>query len=372
MTLAGWRGALWLALLVGVPSFPLIAQQRIPVAGRVVRAGADSTPAAGVRLVLHRVGRSFQGPIDSAVSDARGRFQLRFTVDTTFLYLLSANYSGIEYFSPPINTNPALPDTALVVLVFDTSATQPVDQVARYLVIRRPAENGSRSVLDLIVLANRGAATRVAGDTLRPAWQGFVPRGIGGIRVGEADLSSDAIVFRGDSIMVFAPIAPGEKQIALEYAVPPGTPLRLRFSQDSVATNVLLQDAGARVEGAEMIATDSQVIEGESFHRWIGAPHAGETITIGFGGSGGTVPGWLLPVMVGVAGAGLLIAVLRLRPRRSVVSLEALTDRLAELEVKYAGREGEVTPEEWQVYQGDRTRLRAELSDRIANRRPVA
>ena len=371
MTPAGWRGAAWLALLLGITSSPLIAQQRIPVAGRVVRAGADSTPAAGVRLVLHRVGRNLQGPIDSVVSDPQGRFQLRFVPDTTVLYLLSANYAGIEYFSPPINTNPALPDTALVVAVFDTSGTQPVDQVARYLVIRRPAENGSRSVLDLIVLANRSSTTRVAGDTVHPSWQGFVPSGIGGIRVGEADLSSDAIVFRGDTIMVFAPIAPGEKQIALEYAIRPGTPLRLRFSQDSIATNVLLQDPGARVEGAEMIATDSQVIEGESFHRWIGAPHAGESITISFGGSAGTVPGWLLPVMVGMAGAGLLVAVLRLRPRRSGVSLEALTDRLAELEVKYAGREGEVGPEEWARYGAERDRLRAELDVHLASRKPA-
>jgi hypothetical protein len=368
---AGRRGAAWLALLFLAGSTSLVAQERIPVAGRVVRPGADSVPVPGVRLVLHRVGRSLQGPLDSVTSDGNGAFRLRFAADTTFLYLLSARYAGIEYFSPPINTNPALPDTALIVSVFDTSSTQQVEQVARYLVIRRVAEDGSRSVLDLLVLGNPGSATRVAADTLRPSWRGFVPSGIGGIRVSEADLSSEAIVFRGDSILVFAPIAPGEKQIALEYAIPPGRPLRLLFSQDSVATNVLVQDGAVRVEGGEMMATDSQVIEGESFHRWVGAPHEGEVMEISFGSPAGSVPRWLLPAMVGLVGAGLLATVFRLRARKSVVPLESLTDRIAELEAKYAGRESEVGPDEWRRYQEERDRLRAELAAHLASRKPA-
>ena len=366
------RRAGWLALLSVIAASTIHAQQSVPVAGRVLRPAADSALVAGARLVLHRVGRGSQGPIDSAVSDARGRFQFRFPADTSFLYLLSASYAGIEYFSAPINTNPALPDTALVVSVFDTSSTQAVDQVARYLVIRRPAENGSRSVLDLIVLANDGSATRLAGDTVHPAWVGTVPAGVGPIRIGEADISADAIVFRGDSIMVFAPIAPGEKQIAMEYAVRPGRPLTLRFSQDSVATNVLVQEPGARVFGAEMMAVDSQVIEGERFDRWVGAPHPGETITVRFDGVKGSLPGWVLPGMVGLVGAGLLVAVLRRKPRRSGASLEVLTDRIAELEAKYGGRETDVSPEEWSRYQEERDRLRAELSALLASRKPVA
>ena len=371
MSRAGSRNAACLALLLALFVAPLIAQQPMSVAGRVVRVGPDTVPAPGVRLVLHRVGRMSQGPMDSVVSDARGRFRLRFTPDTTYLYLLSASYAGIEYFSSPINTNPAIPDTAMVVAVFDTSSTQAVNQVARYLVIRRAAQDGSRSVLDLVVLANRGYTSRLAVDTVVPSWRGFVPRGVGGLRVGEADLSSDAIVFRGDSIMVFAPIAPGEKQIAMEYAIPPGRPLQLLFSEESVATNVLVQDAGARVEGAEMMATDSQVIEGERFFRWVGAPHTGETITVSFGRSGGAVPSWLLPAMVGLMGAGLLLAVFRLRPRKSVSSLESLTDRIAELEAKYAGRERDVGAEEWNRYREERDRLRAELAAHLASRKPA-
>jgi hypothetical protein len=346
---------------------PASAQQRIPVAGRVIRVGADSIPAPNVPLVLHQVGRNAQGPLDSTTSDAQGRFGFRYPADTTSLYLLSARYAGIEYFSPPLNTNPDRPDTAVVVAVFDTSSTQPVVQAARYLVIRRAEADGSRGVLDLIVLENRGQATRLAGDSTRPAWSGPLPRGISGVRVGEADLSADAIEVQGDSLLVFAPIAPGEKQISLEYAIIPGTPLRLRFDQDSVATNVLTQD-GVRVDGSEMVAVDSQVIEGQSFQRWVGAPHAGEEIRIRFAGMESRVPGWLLPAMVGLAGAVLLFAIVKRRPRRAGQKLETLTDRMALLDARYAGREEEVPAEEWQQYQAEREKLRAELAGYIGQR----
>lgn len=362
------RGGWGVALVLAAGTVALPAQQRLTVAGRVVLVGRDTMPAARVPLVLHRVGRSAQGPIDSTISDPQGRFRLSFAGDTTFLYLLSVNYAGIEYFSSPVNTNPALPDTAMVVAVFDTSSTQPVALAARYLVIRRAAEDGSRSVLDLVILENRGFATRLAGDTVNPSWWGLLPRGVSGVRVGEADLSSEAIVIRGDSILVYAPIAPGEKQIALEYALPPGTPIAVGFPQDSVATNVLVQDAGARVDGGEMAQVDSQLIEGERFQRWVGAPHAGEVLRVTFGGTGGAVPGWLLPALVGLAGAGLLVAVFRLRARRTVNPLETLTDRIAELEARYAGRRAQVDEEEWRKYESERDRLRTALAAQLHDR----
>jgi hypothetical protein len=75
--------------------------------------------------------------------------------------------------------------------------------------------------------------------------------------------------------------------------------------------------------------------------------------------------------MVGLVGAGLLVAVFRRRPRKAVVSLEALTDRIAELEAKYGGREADVSPEEWNRYREERDHLRAELAAHLASRKPA-
>lgn len=352
---------------------PATAQRPIVASGRVVKVErTDSVPVAGVRLILHRVGRSQQGPIDSAVSDGAGRFHFRFVPDTTVVFLLSARYAGIEYFSSPVTTNPGLPDTALTVVVSDTSSTEPIMQAARYLVVRRGAEDSSRAVLDLIVLVNRGSLTRVARDTTVPSWAGLIPQGVTSARVGQADVSADAVVLRNDSILLYAPIAPGEKQVSLEYLIPPGGSISLPFPEDSVATNILAQEGSAVVTGGGLVAVDSQDIEGEFFHRWVGAPRPGDVIRVSFGASPGGNSPWILPLLVTLAGAGLVFALFRLRTRGVPIPLDRLTDRIAALEARYAGRKDEVPAEEWAAYQRDRDQLRAQLASHLAARDPSA
>ncbi|MEO8199687.1 MAG: hypothetical protein ABI679_04115 [Gemmatimonadota bacterium] len=366
--------ALFTAGMILCAAAPAVAQRPMVASGRVVKLeGSDSVAVGGVRLVLHRVGRSQQGPIDSTVSGPDGGFQFRFIPDTTVILLLSARFAGIEYFSSPVNSNPGLPDTALVVVVSDTSSTARVSQAARYLVIRRAAEDSSRAVLDLIVVVNKGSVTRISRDTIVPSWAGRIPQGVTGARVGQADVSADAVVLRNDSVLLFAPIAPGEKQISLEYLIPPGASIALPFPEDSVATNVLAQDAAAKVTGGALAAVDSQEIEGEFFHRWVGAPRPGDVVQVTFGGaSSGGVPSWVLPLLVTLAAGGMLFGLSRLRARRVPVSINTLTDRIAQLEARYAGRQEETTPDEWQEYLQDRERLRAELTAHLAARRPSA
>ena len=73
--------------------------------GRVLRpAGEDSVPVPGVRVVLHRVGEAEQGPVDSIASGPDGGFRFTLVRDTSVLYLLSARYHGIEYFSSVLTT----------------------------------------------------------------------------------------------------------------------------------------------------------------------------------------------------------------------------------------------------------------------------
>ncbi|MEO8294980.1 MAG: hypothetical protein ABI613_05635 [Gemmatimonadota bacterium] len=365
--LPGWTLALILGASLG--SRPANAQRPIVASGRVVREqGKDTIPVPGVRIVIHRVGRSQQGPLDSTLSDTAGRFHFRFVPDTTVLFLLSARYAGIEYFSSPITTDPGLPDSAITVIVSDTSSNQRVNEVARYLVVRKPAEDSSRAVLDLIVLVNKGTLTRVAYDSTLPSWIGRIPRGIANARVGQADISSEAVVLRNDSILVFAPIAPGEKQISLEYLIPPGGSLSLDFPEDSVATNVLAQDRTARVEGAGLAAVDSQSIEGENFYRWVGAPRPGDVLQVTFRDPARAVPSWVLPLLVITAAGVVLFALFRLQRRPALVTIDSLTDRIAVLDARYGGREADVSPEEWQGYLRDRDQFRAQLAAHLAAR----
>ena len=84
----------------------------------------------------------------------------------------------------------------------------------------------------------------------RPSWRLLLPPGTGEMQVGESDLSPDAIVREGDTVEVLAPLAPGQKQLSLEYSV---TPVRgkLEFpvGPDGGAVNLLVEERNARVSG---------------------------------------------------------------------------------------------------------------------------
>ncbi|HET7469388.1 MAG TPA: hypothetical protein VFJ81_06915, partial [Gemmatimonadales bacterium] len=78
-------------MLVTLAAVPLHAQQLSTAGGHVVVPRASDTIALPhARLVLHRVGRDAQGPIDSMVADGAGRFRFRFKADTSAIYLLSS------------------------------------------------------------------------------------------------------------------------------------------------------------------------------------------------------------------------------------------------------------------------------------------
>lgn len=347
------------------------AAQSIRASGRIIT--ADSTPVSGVRVVLHRVGRAEQGPLDSTSSDRQGRFRLTFRNDTTALYLLSARYRGIEYFSQPVHTNPERPDTAIRITVADTSSTAPVSLAARHVVVTRPGEDGSRSVLDLLVLQNQGITTRVAPDSLRPSWTAPLPPGTLGLELGEGDFSPEALIRRGDSLILLAPLAPGEKQITVQYVVPSSrATLELPFEDSVASVNVLMEERDARVAGGTLVLADSQLIQGRAFTRWTGTVPAKGTLRVTLPGIRRTPP-WVLVLLVGALVLALAATAWhRLRGRPGSVSNpspEELVQAIAALDAKYVERERETPAAEWSSYQAERGRLKAQLVASLAARR---
>jgi hypothetical protein len=347
-----------------LPAFPLSAQAA-RAAGRVLT--ADSTPVRGKRVLLHRIGPEAQGPIDSALTDRSGRFRFSFRPDSGAFYLVSAQYSGIEYFSRPVATNPQRSDTSVRVIVYDTSSTAPVALDARHIVVTRPGEDGSRSVLDLMVLTNNGTKTRVASDTLRPTWSGPLPSGTLGLELAESDFSRDAVGRRGDSVVVVAPLAPGEKQLTVQYLIPATqSSIRLPVRTRGVSLNVLAEEPGTQVAGAGLTLADSQVLQGRSFRRWTGVSGPNALISIVLPPTRRT-PEFLLAALVGTVVLVLAFAGWRLLrvPSRAVSNAD-LIDAIAALDARYAGRESETAAAEWQRYIEQRASLKAQLSASLA------
>jgi len=360
---------LWFALsaLSALSAFFPLSAQSVRVTGRVLT--ADSTPVPGARVVLHRIAPNVQGPLDSIRADRGGRFGFAFRPDTAAFYLVSSRHSGIEYFSPPVSTNPGRPDTAVRIVVYDTSSNALVTVEARHLVITRAGENGTRGALDLIVLQNTGQRTRVTSDTLHPSISLPLPAGTSGLQVGESEVSAESVHRKGDSLMITAPIAPGEKQLTVQYHVPAGrSTLELPVQGTGQKINVLLEETGARVSGAGMAFADSQVIQGRSFRRWSGVTPAPGVIRISLPGTPYTA-GWLLAALVFSMGAILLVAgwyFVGRRNQRIGIAPGSVLDAIAGLDARYVGRQEETPPSEWQSYLNQRARLKAELETSLA------
>ena len=357
-----------LPVLPVLPAIPALSAQTTRAQGRVLE--SDSTPVSGVRVVLHQVGKTVQGPIDSAATDRRGGFRFFFRADTSALYLLSARHAGIEYFSPPVHTNPARPDSTIRIIVYDTSSTAPISLEARHLVVARPGEDGSRNVLDLIVLRNDGYETRIAADSSRPSWAGLLPAGTMGLELGESDVSPDAVTRRGDSVIVTGPLAPGEKQVTIQYLVPAGRQaLELPFTEPVPMLNVLTEEKDAVVSGGSLALADSQMLQGRSFLRYTGEVPVGGSLRVALPGRART-PEWILGALVAavamvLAGAGWYFLTRRAGP--SVASPDELLAAVATLDARYLGREADTASDEWRLYQSERARLKGLLESALSD-----
>lgn len=338
----------------------LLSQPGHDAAGRVVRrAGTDTLPAAGAMVLLHRVGPVEQGAIDSVTADAAGRFAFRFVADTGSAYLVSARWAGIEYFAPPLGMGN---DTAVMVVVADTSAAAPVTIAARHVVVSGPATDGARTVVDLVIVANAGTLARVrAGDEL-PSWSMLLPPHAVNVRVAESDFSPTAFDQHGDTLLLFAPIPPGEREIFLDYQLAPGS-RSMSIPIDPAVEAFTLMSEEALSVGALDRRADTTVNE-RSFHRWTARGDPVGDLVIRFPAV--WAPGWLAGALAAtLASTLLLVTWLATRrqaaPPRRGYRVNALLDQLAQLDASHAGGPGQTADPGWEDYLRERSRLKDAL-----------
>lgn len=360
------------AIVAGaLPSRALEAQRPVVVTGRVVRrAAADTLAAAQARVVLHRVSREVSGALDSTRADAAGRFRFELHRDTALVYLLSARWSGIEYFSEPLPGGSLPAVTTLTLLVADTSSTASAATVGRFLVLGGPGVSRDRRVVDLFVLRNNGTHTLVGRTADAPTWRAPLPRGVTSPAVGAAgsDISPEAVRFAHDSVSVIAPLAPGEKQLLIEYTLPAAL-ARLEFdpaTRDSV--QVVAEEPGVTIAGLQ--PAPDQVLDGRQFSRWAGRGGSAVLVTFPVATSPDRALLALVVTTILVTAAVAVVAV-RLRARPPAIpppSAEALIERIAQLDLAHRGRD--VPTEAQRRYQVERAALKRALTETLRQESP--
>ncbi len=339
----------------------LLSQPGPGAAGRVVRrAGIDTMPAPGAMVLLHRVGPVEQGAIDSVAADAAGRFAFQFVRDTGAAYLVSARWAGIEYFAPPLDMDD---DESVLVTVADTAAAAPVVIAARHVVLSGQASDGTRTVVDLVILSNMGTLARVRpGDEL-PSWSMLLPPDALNVRVAESDFSPTAFDQHGDTLLLFAPIPPGEREIFLDYQLAPGI-RSLPIPVDSAVVAFMLMSEESLEVDALRRRADTTVNE-RSFHRWTARGDAVGAFVVRFP----TVwaPGWLAgSLAVTMAGSLLLVTWVATRRRAMVPAagrhVDSLLDQLAQLDAAHVGGPAHPGDPAWAAYLRERNRLKSALA----------
>jgi hypothetical protein len=255
---------------------PLVsrAQAEHRVDGIVMHGEAKGPrPIANVRVVLHRVGPDRAGPLDSLLTDARGRYSFRFTPSGSpeAIYFVSASYDGIAYFSTPLRGTETRGEDAQITVFDTTSGPVPIHILGHHIIVGAPDARGQREAVEVFEIGNDSSVTRVTGGTERPVWEMRLPRGAVGAKVNPTgEIAPSAITFTGGRVRLYAPISPGARQLSYAYQVPKtALPLSFTAEQPASVLEVLLEEPRARVTGGGLSEVAPTTTGGRSFRRFL-------------------------------------------------------------------------------------------------------
>ena len=317
------RLVLALAIVLGALS-PIHAQHSRVVSGRVVvqRAG-DAVPLAGSLVTLHRVGSDTAGAIDSVKSDARGRYTFSYRPfgAERAVYFAAVMFGGIAYFTQPLGDESTSAEQAEIT-VFDTASTGiDIAVRGRHLAISSPSTTGNRAVVDVFELGNDSMRTLVQGresnGQTRATWRMPLPEGAlnASVMRDAGDIAAAAVTVTNGEAVVFAPFAPGMKQLALRYEVPAAhDSLTIPLVETTGVLEVLLEESEARASGGGLAAKGPVTVDGRSLNRFLAQDVASSAVlTIALPPARGTAANrtWLIALLGAVVAAVLVLWLLR-------------------------------------------------------------
>jgi hypothetical protein len=253
-------------------ALPSVPQQ---VSGRVVRPGGDRVdPVCGAWVVLHRVGPDRAGPLDSTRSDSRGRYSFRYsrTGSEDAVYFVSASHDGIAYFTLPLAEGKVSGNDGEITVFDTTSGHVPMSLRGHHVVVSAADANALRSIVEVYDLSNDSTVTRVAtGETPTGAtWQTHIAPGAGDFKVSQGDISAAAVSYANGVVSVFAPLAPGIKQLSFSYSLPAKSfPLKLPLESETGIYEILIEEKAGSVTGPNLKEKDPVAVDGRNFRRFL-------------------------------------------------------------------------------------------------------
>jgi hypothetical protein len=231
-------------------------------------------PVSGAWVVLHRVGPDRAGPLDSIQSDAHGHYVFNYTRtgSADAVYFVSAFYDGIAYFTPPLAEGKVSGDDGEIAVFDTTSGHVPLSLRGHHVVVSAADANARRSVVEVYDLSNDSSVTRVAtGDNPAAAtWATHIAPAAADFKVGQGDISGQAVSFKDGTVSVFAPLAPGIKQLSFSYSLPANSfPLKLPLEKATGVYEILIEDKTGKVSGPHIREVDPVTVDERNYRRFL-------------------------------------------------------------------------------------------------------
>lgn len=331
-------------------------------------------------VTVHRVGSDSSGAVDSARTDAAGRYTIRyrrFSADDA-IYFAAALYRGVAYFSAPLRGASVAGEEGEIT-VYDTTS-RPVELHVRghHIVVGAARPDGLHDMVEVWELSNDTTATVIGRDSLAAIWRAPLPRGATRFAGGPGDVSSGALSARGDTVMLSAAFGPGVKQISYTYALPSSSfPLDVPIDRRTSVLEVLVEDPMGQVTGATLAPTAAAVSQGRAFKRYLAQDvPAGERVRVQVAAA--TSAAARSYTLIAVAGVlvismfGALLLALR-RNQADRVRLfdaparrDALLASIAALDARHERADPELSAD---AYAEERASLKAQLAAELAAER---
>ncbi|MFL5489445.1 MAG: hypothetical protein ACJ8AJ_13285 [Gemmatimonadaceae bacterium] len=229
---------------------------------------------SGARVVLHRVGPDRAGPLDSTLSDAHGRYSFNYVRSGSddAIYFVSASHDGIAYFTPPLAEGKVTGDDGEITVFDTTSRPVPLSLRGHHVVVSAADANARRSIVEVYDLSNDSSVTRVAtGDTPAGAtWRTHIAPTASDFKVSQGDISSAAVSYANGVVSVFAPLAPGTKQLSFSYSLPAKSfPLKLPLEKDTGIYEIMIEEKVGSVTGPHLKEVDPVSVDERNFRRFL-------------------------------------------------------------------------------------------------------
>jgi hypothetical protein len=237
---------------------------------------AGPLPVKDQWVVVHRIasdstGKVTGGPLDSARSDSRGRYRIRYPhASGQATYIAITTFQGVSYISTPFTRANVTGDDAMI-MVFDTTAPPyPIRVAGRHLIITAPDSTDRRRIVEVYELMNDSVHT-VIGTEANPVWRAALPDKADDVQINPVgDISPAMTKINPRELLVFAPISPGIRQLSFSYTLGPAEfPLIMPVVDSTSVFELLMQETDAVVEGGGFTEVRGVEQEGVAFRRFL-------------------------------------------------------------------------------------------------------